>query len=187
MIESDSIKYKTLPKSKGVCQQTLDNNFRKAKRQNIPERLRFKIYRRDGFTCQYCGRTAREMELSIDHIIPISKGGTNDASNLTTACMPCNRGKSDENPPYSELKPYAERTVFINNPFPQHKTTSYRGIMDYLGATGNIIQRIILIFKPGEHSIPREAISPPIEGYRSVKIHNEQIKFATSPNREAQV
>ncbi len=59
--------------------------------------LRFKILKRDNFTCQYCGRKPIEdnTKLMVDHIIPRSKGGTNEESNLKTSCEACNLGKYD--------------------------------------------------------------------------------------------
>lgn len=57
--------------------------------------VRFRILQRDDFTCQYCGRRPPVVVLEIDHINPRAKGGVNKASNLTTACFDCNRGKLD--------------------------------------------------------------------------------------------
>ena len=51
------------------------------------------IYKRDGNKCQYCGSTK---ELTIDHIIPRSRGGEDSWENLVVACMPCNSRKSDK-------------------------------------------------------------------------------------------
>lgn len=65
----------------------------KSNRTNIPKSLRFKVFARDNFTCQYCGRKPPEVELVIDHIVPLCKGGTNDINNLITACQDCNLGK----------------------------------------------------------------------------------------------
>lgn len=62
-------------------------------RENISNSVRFKVFKRDHFTCQYCGRSG--VELEVDHIEPVSKGGTNDIGNLITACKDCNRGKRD--------------------------------------------------------------------------------------------
>ena len=53
---------------------------------------RFAIYARDGHACVYCG--SGEM-LSLDHVIPRSKGGTDSAENLVAACQPCNSSKRD--------------------------------------------------------------------------------------------
>ena len=55
--------------------------------------LRFKILKRDNFTCRYCGSKAPEVKLHVDHIIARYNGGTDDISNLITACVECNYGK----------------------------------------------------------------------------------------------
>lgn len=64
-----------------------------ATRKAIGKRQRFEIFKRDGFTCQYCGRTPPTVILECDHITPVAEGGTNDSDNLTAACFDCNRGK----------------------------------------------------------------------------------------------
>ena len=58
-------------------------------------KLRFEIFKRDRFTCQYCGRKSPNVSLQIDHIYPRSKGGNNNEENLRTACSDCNNGKRD--------------------------------------------------------------------------------------------
>ena len=65
------------------------------KRKTIPKKTRFEVFKRDKFTCQYCGRMAPDVVLEIDHIKPVSKGGDNSIMNLITACFDCNRGKGD--------------------------------------------------------------------------------------------
>lgn len=60
----------------------------------VTKRLRFEVLRRDGFRCYYCGHTAAEAELRVDHVIPEALGGTDEPTNLVTACEPCNSGKS---------------------------------------------------------------------------------------------
>ena len=57
--------------------------------------LRFKVLKRDSFTCQYCGRKAPNVELQVDHKYPKSKGGKLTLNNLITACKECNIGKQD--------------------------------------------------------------------------------------------
>lgn len=64
-------------------------------RQPIPKSMRFEIFKRDKFTCQYCGKKSPDVVLHVDHIHPVSKGGTNDLLNLITSCIDCNLGKSD--------------------------------------------------------------------------------------------
>lgn len=56
-------------------------------------RLRWAVFERDGFACQYCGRTAPDVVLQVDHRIPVSKGGTNHMNNLATSCAACNYGR----------------------------------------------------------------------------------------------
>ena len=60
-------------------------------------KLRFEIFKRDDFTCQYCGRNFKEDKIKIhcDHIIPRSKGGKDVPENLITSCEECNEGKGD--------------------------------------------------------------------------------------------
>lgn len=57
--------------------------------------LRFKVLTRDQFRCRYCGRSAPEVVLHVDHIYPRSKGGEDSLENLVAACRECNLGKRD--------------------------------------------------------------------------------------------
>lgn len=62
-------------------------------RKNLSKKIRFEVFKRDNFTCQYCGRTAPDVVLEVDHINPVNNGGDNDIMNLITSCFDCNRGK----------------------------------------------------------------------------------------------
>ena len=64
----------------------------------VSKRLRYEILRRDNHTCQYCGRRAPEVKLTVDHVVPKALGGSDDPSNLLTACSECNSGKTSSNP-----------------------------------------------------------------------------------------
>ena len=65
-------------------------------RRAVPLGLRYKILVRDKHICQCCGAKASDgIQLHVDHIKPVSKGGTNDFENLQTLCRDCNLGKSD--------------------------------------------------------------------------------------------
>lgn len=64
-------------------------------RKAISKKTRFEVFKRDKFTCQYCGKSAPDVILEIDHLHPVSKGGGNEILNLVTACKDCNRGKSN--------------------------------------------------------------------------------------------
>lgn len=66
---------------------------KKTKRKAINKKLRFEIFKRDNFTCQYCGRKAPDVILQIDHLKPVARGGKNDILNLVTSCIECNQGK----------------------------------------------------------------------------------------------
>lgn len=61
----------------------------------VSVRTRFEVFKRDEFTCQYCGRRSPDVVLEVDHIMPVAIGGTDDPMNLQTSCWDCNRGKSD--------------------------------------------------------------------------------------------
>lgn len=78
------------------------------KRKQIPKKLRQKIFERDNFTCVYCGAREYEEPLEIDHVIPISKGGTNNINNLVTSCRTCNRIKHSDIPTPRQLKSIAK-------------------------------------------------------------------------------
>jgi len=66
----------------------------KVARKPISKKLRFEVFKRDRFTCQYCGSHPPKVILEVDHIEPVALGGTNDDGNLITACFDCNRGKA---------------------------------------------------------------------------------------------
>lgn len=65
------------------------------KRKTLTKKTRFEVFKRDSFTCQYCGAQAPDVILHVDHIKPVAKGGDNELINLITSCQPCNSGKTD--------------------------------------------------------------------------------------------
>lgn len=64
-----------------------------SKRKALSKRIRFEVFKRDNFTCQYCGGKAPDVILRVDHINPVAGGGDNEIVNLITSCEPCNQGK----------------------------------------------------------------------------------------------
>lgn len=78
----------------GEYKKTLDHQ--KLQRKAIPKSVRFEVFKRDSFTCQYCGSKAPDVLLHVDHLIPVAAGGDNELLNLITACESCNLGKSDK-------------------------------------------------------------------------------------------
>ena len=74
---------------------------------HVPRRFRRQVtntflFARDRYRCQYCGRAAAELKpresLTRDHLLPLSRGGTNDWTNVVTACSPCNTRKGKRMP-----------------------------------------------------------------------------------------
>ncbi len=59
---------------------------------------RLKVYRRDGFRCVYCHKRVKAEALTLDHVIPKSRGGTDKMKNLVTACLECNSKKGAMDP-----------------------------------------------------------------------------------------
>lgn len=56
---------------------------------------RHHVFQRDGFECQYCGS---RKDLTLDHVVPTSRGGAHAWNNVTTACRKCNHHKGDQTP-----------------------------------------------------------------------------------------
>jgi hypothetical protein len=67
-------------------------------RTSISKRERYETLRRCEFACFYCGAKVPDVTLQIDHVVPVSRGGTNDGWNLVAACAECNMGKLDGTP-----------------------------------------------------------------------------------------
>lgn len=81
------------------------------------------IMLRDGYTCQYCGATPGRTELTVDHVLPRSRGGRHDWLNLVTACKHCNQVKGSALPAEANMrlgrKPFEPNyvaLVLLSNP-----------------------------------------------------------------------
>ena len=73
--------------------QTMSNKNIKA----LTKAVRFAVMMRDNFTCRYCGASPEGgASLEIDHVVPVTAGGSNEMDNLRTACRECNAGKRDQ-------------------------------------------------------------------------------------------
>jgi len=81
---------------------------------HVPRRFRRQVtntflFARDGYRCQFCGRTPHELRhrecLTRDHLLPLSRGGTNDWTNVLTACSTCNTRKGNLLPEEVGLHP----------------------------------------------------------------------------------
>jgi len=62
------------------------------------------IFKRDHFTCQYCGAQPGTDELTLDHVLPRAQGGTSSWENCVLACMACNKHKADRTPTQAKMK-----------------------------------------------------------------------------------
>lgn len=88
-------------------------------RKEIPKRIRFEVFQRDGFKCRYCGKGSDDgAELQLDHVKSFADGGTDDPDNLVTSCADCNRGKGDK-----KAKPGNRRKT---GKHPKHTSTSFK-------------------------------------------------------------
>lgn len=72
----------------------LDRWARWAQRSGVARPIRLSVLERDGEHCTYCG--SDEGPFHVDHIVPRSRGGTDDEENLTVACQTCNLSKGDK-------------------------------------------------------------------------------------------
>lgn len=63
------------------------------------------VFARDGWACQYCGARSN---LTVDHVIPRSKGGSSEWDNIVASCAPCNRRKGDLTPAQADMHPARE-------------------------------------------------------------------------------
>ena len=88
----------------------------------VPRRFDLPVSRRtvlsrDNYTCQYCGAQPGKEELTIDHVLPRSRGGTHTWDNVVTACGPCNRRKGNRTPEEAGMPlsrpPYRPRYVAV--------------------------------------------------------------------------
>lgn len=64
----------------------------------VSKRLRYEVLRRDNHACRYCGASAPDAPLRVDHVTPVALGGSDAPANLVTACEPCNSGKTSSTP-----------------------------------------------------------------------------------------
>ena len=64
----------------------------------VTKRTRYEVLKRDNHTCRYCGASAPDFPLRIDHVTPVALGGSDSPDNLVAACQDCNAGKSSTSP-----------------------------------------------------------------------------------------
>lgn len=83
----------------------------------VSKRLRFEILRRDNHACHYCGGTPPDVRLTVDHVVPVTLGGSDDPSNLIAACVDCNAGKSSVPADAALVSVVSSRAMFWRDVF----------------------------------------------------------------------
>lgn len=80
-----------------ITRKSSEEYIRKKERRKLTPSLRYDVMKRDEFKCVLCGRHASDsVQLHVDHIVPIAKGGKTTFDNLRTLCQDCNLGKRDK-------------------------------------------------------------------------------------------
>lgn len=75
----------------------------------VSKRTRYEVMKRDNFTCRYCRST--EEKLTVDHVVPVALGGSDQPSNLVAACKDCNAGKSSTSPDAETVEDVAQSAM----------------------------------------------------------------------------
>ncbi len=86
-------------------------------RRNPPAWTRRGLLARDHYTCAYCGKQCSAREATVDHVLPVSRGGRSSWGNTVTACFRCNQRKADRTPHEAGMKlliePKLPRTRYL--------------------------------------------------------------------------
>ena len=77
----------------------------------VSKRTRYEVLKRDNHTCRYCGASAPDAKLTVDHVTPTALGGSDDPSNLVAACRDCNYGKASTSPDAALVADVSQRAV----------------------------------------------------------------------------
>ena len=110
----------------------------------VPQATRKNIFTRDGYRCMYCGAHKAGSELELEHILPRSRGGKNEWSNLVSACRKCNSRKNDRTPEEAGMP-------LIHRPLPATVHTP-RGILRTLGQQVNEWRPFLFVDSAGDQS-----------------------------------
>ena len=106
--------------------------------QRVVRRLtRLEIFKRDNYTCQYCGKESRH--LTLDHVMPRFRNGQHTWENVVSACVPCNRSKAGRTPLEAGMK-------LLNQP-----ARPRNGNMFYIPAHYNQVRREWLKYLPAKN------------------------------------
>jgi len=96
-LSEDQIKQVTQILEDRIAEYTQQRNpFGDKNLDPVPSSRRFQILKRAGARCELCGKSAKDEQIDVDHIVPRAKGGSNDISNLQALCRSCNGAKRDQ-------------------------------------------------------------------------------------------
>ena len=110
----------------------------------ITKKKRLAIYMRDGMACVWCGNTLEDGSiLSLDHVVPYSKGGTNHESNLVCSCKKCNSSRGDRSMPEfaRATAGYINHDVDANDIIKDIRNRTRRTLKPYLVEAANLLDR----------------------------------------------
>lgn len=128
-----------------------------AERKSISKKVRFDIFKRDQFTCQYCGATPPGSILHVDHIEAVANGGGNHPDNLVTSCEACNLGKG------ARALDVVPQSLSAKALEVAEREEQLRGYQEILEARRQRIEdevwRVMALLYPGEKSVPRESFN----------------------------
>ena len=143
---------------------------KKGKRKGLSQKTRFEVFKRDQFTCQYCGRKAPDVVLQVDHIVPVAEGGKNDILNLVTSCVDCNSGKRDRKLDDASVVERQRREMELR----QERLEQIRmmgewqcSLVDVRSAELNEVQNLFKRLTNGRHYIAQDFLEKTISGHIS--------------------
>lgn len=91
--KADKSKKPNVKKSAAIKARAKPKQDSSKRSRHIPPSVRVSVLHKDDYKCLFCGRSSQQVQLEVDHIVPFSKGGSNNLNNLQTLCTDCNRGK----------------------------------------------------------------------------------------------
>lgn len=125
-----------------------------AARKSIGKKIRFEVFKRDAFTCQYCGAHPPDSILHVDHIVPVALGGGNEVENLITACAPCNLGKGATS---LEVVPQSLAAKAAEIAEREEQLAGYSAVLAARrGRIEDNVWSVFEVLRPGEKSVPRD-------------------------------
>lgn len=137
-----------------------------SQRKALGKKVRFEVFKRDSFSCQYCGASPPKALLQVDHINPVALGGDNSIDNLITACFECNIGKGAK-PLNSVPQSLADKAKDIKER--EEQLAGYKAIMEeHLQRLDEDTWRVLWILYPDQDTVLKNE-------YRTVQMFIERL------------